>query len=358
MEIKMAEKVLLKGNEAIAEAAILSGCRYFFGYPITPQTEISAYMAKRMPKIGGVFLQAESEISACNMVYGAAAAGARVMTSSSSPGISLKAEAISYIAGADLPAVVVNIMRAGPGLGGIQPSQSDYHQATKGLGHGDYKMIVLAPSSVQEIINLTAEAFDLADFYRMPVMILGDGMLGQMMEPVTFELPKGRELPEKIWACNGTGMKREHNVVNSLYIQPDNLEKIVNDRYKKYEQIEATEAKYEEYCMDDAEYMITAFGSTARIAKNAVDELREQGIKAGLIRPITLWPFPVAAYKKYADQVKAVLSVEMSMGQMIDDVKLAVESKVPVHFCGRTGGNIPYPNDIVTKMKEIAGGIA
>ncbi|MBQ4517766.1 MAG: 3-methyl-2-oxobutanoate dehydrogenase subunit VorB [Clostridia bacterium] len=353
----MAEKVLLKGNEAIAEAAILSGCKHFFGYPITPQTEISAYMAKRMPKIGGVFLQAESEISACNMVYGAAAAGVRVMTSSSSPGISLKAEAISYIAGADLPAVVVNIVRAGPGLGGIQPAQSDYYQATKGLGHGDYKMIVLAPSSVQEIINLTAEAFDLADYYRMPVMIMGDGMLGQMMEPVTFELPEGRKLPEKTWATNGTGMQREHNVVNSLYIQPDVLEKIVLERSKKYEHIEATEAKAETYLMDDAEYMITAYGSTARIAKNAIDELREQGIKVGLVRPITLWPFPKEAYKQYVGQVKAILSVEMSLGQMIDDVKLAVESRIPVEFYGRTGGNIPYPEEIVNKMKEIVGGI-
>ncbi len=354
----MAEKVLLKGNEAIAEAAILAGCRYFFGYPITPQTEISAYMAKRMPKIGGVFLQAESEVSACNMVYGAAAAGARVMTSSSSPGISLKAEAISYIAGADLPAVIVNIMRAGPGLGGIQPSQSDYHQATKGLGHGDYKMIVLAPSSVQEIINLTAEAFDLADYYRMPVMILGDGTLGQMMEPVTFDLPEGRKLPEKTWATTGTKMEREHNVVNSLYIQPDVLEKIVTERNEKYIEIEKTETKFESYRMEDAEYMFTAYGSTARIVKNAVDELREQGVKVGLIRPITLWPFPKEAYTQYIGQVKAILSVEMCLGQMIDDVKLAVESKIPVHFYGRWGGNIPYPDEIIAKMKEIVGGIA
>ncbi|MBE7036959.1 MAG: 3-methyl-2-oxobutanoate dehydrogenase subunit VorB, partial [Ruminococcaceae bacterium] len=275
----------------------------------------------------------------------------------SSPGISLKAEAISYIAGADLPAVVVNIVRAGPGLGGIQPAQSDYNQATKGLGHGDYRMIVLAPSSVQEIINLTAEAFDLADYYRMPVMIMGDGMLGQMMEPVTFELPEGRKLPEKTWATNGTGMNREHNVVNSLYIQPDVLEKIVLERSKKYDHIEATEAKAETYLMEDAEYMITAYGSTARIAKNAIDELREQGIKVGLVRPITLWPFPKDTYKQYVGQVKAILSVEMSLGQMIDDVKLAVESKIPVDFYGRTGGNIPYPEEIVTKMKEIVGGI-
>lgn len=354
----MAEKVLLKGNEAIAEAAILSGCRFFFGYPITPQTEISAYMAKRMPKIGGVFLQAESEISACNMVYGAVSAGARAMTSSSSPGISLKAEAISYIAGADLPAVVVNIVRAGPGLGGIQPAQSDYNQATKGLGHGDYKMIVLAPSSVQEIINLTAEAFDLADLYRMPVMLMGDGMLGQMMEPVSFELPKGRELPEKTWATTGTQMKRPHNIINSLYIKPNDLEQIVLERNKKYQLIEETEAKAESYRMEDADYMITAYGSTARIAKNAIDELREQGIKVGLVRPITLWPFPDKEYKKYVGQVKAILSVEMSLGQMVDDVKLAVESKVPVHFYGRCGGNIPYPDEIIAKMKEIVGGIA
>ncbi|MBE7022123.1 MAG: 3-methyl-2-oxobutanoate dehydrogenase subunit VorB [Ruminococcaceae bacterium] len=354
----MAEKVLLKGNEAIAETAILAGCRYFFGYPITPQTEISAYMAKRMPKIGGVFLQAESEVSAANMVYGAAAAGARVMTSSSSPGISLKAEAISYIAGADLPAVIVNIMRAGPGLGGIQAAQGDYHQATKGLGHGDYKMIVLAPSSVQEIIDLTAEAFDLSDYYRMPVMLVGDGMLGQMMEPVTFELPKGRELPEKTWATTGTQMKREHNVINSLYIKPNDLEQIVLERNQKYKQIEETETKYEAYRMEDADYMITAYGSTARIAKNAIDELREQGIKVGLIRPITLWPFPQEAYRQYVGHVKAILCVEMSLGQMVDDVKLAVESKIPVDFYGRCGGNIPYPDEIIAKMKEMTGGVA
>ena len=352
----MSEKVFVKGNEAIAEAAIMSGCRYFFGYPITPQTEISAYMAKRMPKIGGVFLQAESEVAAANMVYGAAGAGARVMTSSSSPGISLKAEAISYMAGADLPAVIVNIVRAGPGLGGIQPAQSDYHQATKGLGHGDYKMVVLAPSSVQEIIDLTSEAFDIADIYRMPVMLLGDGMLGQMMEPVEFNLEKKREVPEKTWATTGTEMKREHNIINSLYIQPDGLEKIVLDRNEKYKYIEENEVKYEEYLADDAEYIIAAYGSTARIAKNAIDELRKEGIKAGLIRPITLWPFPKDAYKKHAAHAKAILSVEMSLGQMIDDVKLAVEGQAPVYFYGRTGGNIPYPNEIIAEVKKLAGG--
>ena len=353
----MAEKVLVKGNEAIAEAAIMAGCRYFFGYPITPQTEISAYMAKRMPKIGGVFLQAESEVSAANMVYGAAGAGARVMTSSSSPGISLKAEAISYMAGADLPCVVINVVRAGPGLGGIQPAQSDYFQATKGHGHGDYRLIVLAPSSVQEIVDLTSDAFDLADIYRTPVMILADGMLGQMMEPVVFEKKASkRVIPEKTWATTGTEMKREHNIINSLYIQPNELEQLTLARYEKYKTIEQNETKYEAYLADDAEYILTAYGSVARICKNAVDELREQGIKAGLIRPVTLWPFPSEAYVKHTAGAKAILSVEMSMGQMVEDVRLAVNGKVPVHFYGRTGGNIPYPNEIIDAVKKIVGG--
>ena len=353
----MADKVLVKGNEAVAEAAILAGCRYFFGYPITPQTEISAYMAKRMPKIGGVFLQAESEVSAANMVYGASGAGARVMTSSSSPGISLKAEALSYMAGADLPCVIVNIMRAGPGLGGIQASQSDYFQATKGHGHGDYRVIVLAPSSVQEIVDMTADAFDMADIYRMPVMILGDGMLGQMMEPVSFEKKEStRVVPEKTWATTGTQMKREHNVINSLYIEPNHLEKLVLERYEKYAAIEATEKKYEAYKTDDAEFILTAYGSVARICKNAVDALREAGIKAGLIRPITLWPFPSEAYIEHTKNAKAILTVEMSMGQMVEDVKLAVNGKIPVHFFGRTGGNIPYPNEVIDAVKKLIGG--
>lgn len=353
----MADKVLVKGNEAVAEAAILAGCRYFFGYPITPQTEISAYMAKRMPKIGGVFLQAESEVSAANMVYGAAGAGARVMTSSSSPGISLKAEALSYMAGADLPCVIVNIMRAGPGLGGIQASQSDYFQATKGHGHGDYRVIVLAPSSVQEIVDMTADAFDMADIYRMPVMILGDGMLGQMMEPVSFEKKEStRVVPEKTWATTGTQMKREHNVINSLYIEPNHLEKLVLERYEKYAQIEATEKKYEAYKTDDAEFILTAYGSVARICKNAVDALRAEGIKVGLIRPITLWPFPAESYIEHTKNAKAILTVEMSMGQMVEDVKLATGGKLPVHFFGRTGGNIPYPNEIIAEVKRLIGG--
>lgn len=353
----MAEKVLVKGNEAVAEAAILAGCRHFFGYPITPQTEISAYMAKRMPKVGGVFLQAESEVSAANMVYGAAGAGARVMTSSSSPGISLKAEALSYMAGADLPCVIVNVMRAGPGLGGIQASQSDYFQATKGHGHGDYRVIVLAPSSVQEIVDMTADAFDMADIYRMPVMLLADGMLGQMMEPVVFESNKSkRDVPEKTWATTGTEMKREHNVINSLYIQPDVLEKITLDRYEKYKVIEEKETKYEAYMTDDAEFILTAYGSVARICKNAVDELRAEGIKAGLIRPITLWPFPYGAYVEHTKCAKNILSVEMSMGQMVEDVRIAVNGKIPVDFFGRTGGNVPYPYEVIDAVKKILGG--
>ena len=353
----MADKVLVKGNEAIAEAAIQAGCRYFFGYPITPQTEISAYMAKRMPKIGGVFLQAESEVSAANMVYGAAGAGARVMTSSSSPGISLKAEAISYMAGADLPCVVINVVRAGPGLGGIQPAQSDYFQATKGHGHGDYRLIVLAPSSVQEIVDMTSEAFDLADIYRTPVMILADGMLGQMMEPVVFEKKESkREIPEKTWATTGTNMEREHNVVNSLYIEPNTLEKLVLERYERYKLIEETECRYEAYKTEDADFILTGYGSVARICKNAVDALREEGIKVGLIRPITLWPFPSDAYVNETKNAKAILTVEMSMGQMVEDVKLAVNGKIPVHFFGRTGGNIPYPNEVIEAVKKIIGG--
>ena len=350
----MAEKVLVKGNEALGEAAIAAGCRFFFGYPITPQTELSEYMAKRMPKIGGTFLQAESEIAAINMVLGASSAGARAMTSSSSPGISLKGEGISYIAGSDLPAVIVNIQRGGPGLGGIQPSQSDYFQATKGGGHGDYHLIVLAPNSVQEIVSLTFDAFDLADLYRMPVMILGDGMLGQMMEPVVFPEHSERVLPEKTWATNTTKGLRKKNIINSLYIQPDVLEKINFERYARYAEVEAKEARFEGYLLDDAELVITAYGATSRISRNAVNALRAKGIKAGLLRPVTLWPFPKDAYKAAAKTAKAFLTVEMSMGQMIEDVRLAIDCARPVYFCGRTGGMIPTPGEIEAKASEIA----
>lgn len=353
----MSEKVLMKGNEAIGEAAIRSGCRHFFGYPITPQTELSAYMAKKMPKIGGVFLQAESEVAAINMVYGAAGAGARAMTSSSSPGISLKSEGISYIAGADLPCVIVDIVRGGPGLGGIQPAQSDYFQATRGGGHGDYHLIVLAPNSVQEIVSLTADAFNLADTYRMPVMILGDGTLGQMMEPVDFDsVPAPLDI-KKDWATDGTDMKREHNIVNSLYLSPEELEKTIVDRQKRYDIIKEKEARYEAHDIEDADIIVSAYGTTSRVVESAVKQLREEGLKVGVIRPITLWPYPVEVFKKAAKTAKAFLSVEMSMGQMVEDIELAVNGAAPVYFFGRTGGIIPTPAEIVNKVKEIAGGI-
>ncbi|MBO5102305.1 MAG: 3-methyl-2-oxobutanoate dehydrogenase subunit VorB, partial [Clostridia bacterium] len=337
----MAERILMKGNEAIAEAAIRAGCRHYFGYPITPQTEIAAYMAKRMPKIGGVFLQAESEIASINMVYGAAAAGMRVMTSSSSPGISLKQEGLSYIAGSDVPALVVNVQRGGPGLGGIQPSQSDYFQATKGGGHGDYRTIVLAPASVQEMASLTIKGFDLADKYLMTAMILADGTIGQMMEPITFEDAEIKTY-DKPWALTGTEGKRKHNIVNSLYLKPDELEKKNFERFEKYAEIEKSEAMWEDYMMEDAEICVVAFGIASRVAKNAVAAARSEGIKVGLIRPITLWPFPNKAFEA-AENVKAFISVELSMGQMIEDVRLATGCRKPVTLCNRTGGMIPSP---------------
>ena len=351
----MAERVLMKGNEAIAEAAIRAGCRHYFGYPITPQTEIAAYMAKKMPKIGGVFLQAESEIASINMVYGAAAAGMRVMTSSSSPGISLKEEGLSYIAGSDVPAFVVNVQRGGPGLGGIQPSQSDYFQAVKGGGHGDYKTIVLAPASVQEMASLTIKGFNLADKYRMTAMILADGTIGQMMEPISFEDAQV-ETYEKPWALTGTNCKRPHNIVNSLYLQPDQLEKKNFERYEKYKAVEENEAMWEEYQMEDAEICVVAFGIASRVAKNAVVAARAEGIKAGLIRPITLWPFPTQALRKAADQVKGFVSVELSMGQMIEDVKLATECKKPVALCNRCGGMIPSPDQVLESLRKAQKG--
>ena len=345
----MAEKVLMKGNEAIAEAAILAGCRHYFGYPITPQTEIAAYMAKKMPKIGGCFLQAESEVAAINMVYGVASTGKRVMTSSSSPGISLKAEGLSYMAGSDLPALVVNVQRGGPGLGGIQPSQSDYFQATKGGGHGDFKMIVLAPSTVQEMADLTIKGFDLAEKYRMTSMILADGTIGQMMEPVELSEVKVNDY-DKSWAVTGTKCERKHNIINSLSLVAEELEELNFARYKKYKAIEENEAMYEEYMMDDAEICVCAFGIAARVAKNAIVKAREQGIKVGLIRPITLWPFPKAPLMKAADQVKSFISVELSMGQMIEDVRSAIEYKKPVTLCNRAGGMIPSPEQVLESI--------
>ena len=347
----MADKVLMKGNEAIAEAAIVAGCRHYFGYPITPQTEVAAYMAKKMPKIGGVFLQAESEIAAINMVYGVSSAGKRVMTSSSSPGISLKGEGLSYLAGSDLPALVVNVQRGGPGLGGIQPSQSDYFQATRGGGHGDYHMIVLAPASVQEMAELTVKGFELADKYRMTSMILADGTMGQMMEPVSLDFEVAAE-PEKPWATTGTKMQREHNIVNSLSLVPEELEMLNFKRYERYKVIEENETMFEEYMVDDADIVIAAFGIAARVSKNAVNEARKLGIKAGLIRPITLWPFPKSPFEKAAEHAKAMISVELSMGQMIEDVQLATKCRVPVTLCNRAGGMIPSPDQVLEAIKE------
>lgn len=352
----MAERVLMKGNEAIAEAAIRAGCRHYFGYPITPQTEIAAYMAKKMPKIGGVFLQAESEIASINMVYGAAAAGVRVMTSSSSPGISLKAEGLSYIAGSDVPALVVNVQRGGPGLGGIQPSQSDYFQATKGGGHGDYRMIVLAPASVQEMASLTIKGFNLADKYLMTAMILADGTIGQMMEPISFEDAE-IESYEKPWALTGTKCEREHNIVNSLYLQPDQLEMKNIQRYARYQMVEEKEAMWEEYEMEDAEYCVVAFGIASRVAKNAVVAARKEGIRVGLIRPITLWPFPKDALLAAADKVKGFVSVELNMGQMIEDIRLYTQCKRPVALCNRCGGMIPSPDEVLEAIRNAQKGV-
>ncbi len=350
----MQNKVLMKGNEALAEAAIMAGCKHYFGYPITPQTEVAAYMSKRLPKVdGGVFLQAESEVAAINMVIGVAATGKRVMTSSSSPGISLKSEGLSYLAGCDLPALVVNVQRGGPGLGGIQPSQSDYFQATRGGGHGDYHMIVLAPSSVQEMVSLTFKGFDLAEKYRMPAMLLADGTMGQMMEPVSLDLGEVKQY-DKSWALTGTKCERKPNIVNSLFIQPDELEVYNIERYKRYKIVEENEAMYEEYMMDDAEICIVAFGIAARVSKNAIDEARKQGIKVGMIRPITVWPFPKEVLNKAADKVKAFVSVELNMGQMIEDIELATRCKKPVLLCSRVGGMIHTVEDVLNSINEAA----
>lgn len=350
----MQEKVLMKGNEAIAEAAILAGCRHYFGYPITPQTEVAAYMSKKMPKIGGTFLQAESEIAAINMVYGVASTGKRVMTSSSSPGIALKCEGISYLAGSDLPALILNVQRGGPGLGGIQPSQSDYFLATRGPGHGDFHVLVLAPASVQEMADLTLHAFELAEKYRMPAMLLADGTMGQMMEPVA--LPDATEIDPtpKSWAATGTNCEREHHIVNSLYLSPDDLERMNIERFERYAAIERDEPMWEEFMMEDAEVCVVSTGITARVSRNAIVEARKQGIKVGMIRPITLFPFPKAPLLKAADKVKTFLTVELNMGQMNEDVKLAIECKKPVAMCNRVGGMIPSTDEVVEAIMKLA----
>ena len=348
------ERVLMKGNEVLAEAAMRAGCRFFFGYPITPQTELAAYMAKRLPKMDGVFLQAESELAAINMVIGVSAAGKRVMTSSSSPGISLKGEGLSYLAGCDLPAFVVNVQRGGPGLGGIQPSQSDYFQATRGT-HGDYRTIVLAPDSVQEMVSLTVKGFELADKYRMTAMLLADGTLGQMMEPVSLD--QGEIVTfEKPWAANGTKMQRPNNIINSLSLIPEELEQWNLTRFKRYDIVEQNEVMYEEYMMEDAEICLVSFGITARVSKNAIAEARAKGIKAGMIRPITLWPFPKAPLLAAAEKVDSFLCVEMNMGQMKEDVELATRCKKPVDLCCRVGGMIPTPDEVLAHIRKLAEG--
>ncbi|NCA66532.1 MAG: 3-methyl-2-oxobutanoate dehydrogenase subunit VorB [Clostridia bacterium] len=352
----MSERELMKGNEAIAEAAIRGGCRFFFGYPITPQNEIPEYMSARLPEVGGVFIQAESEVSAINMVYGAAGVGARAMTSSSSPGISLKQEGISYIAGAELPCVIVNMVRCGPGLGGIQPSQGDYFQSVKGGGHGDYRMLVYGPSTVQEAVELAYSAFDKAEQYRLPVMILGDGMLGQIMEPVSLpEMKDISKLPRKEWAADGSHIGADRKIINSLYIEPDILEAMNIKLNNVYIDMSKNEVMCEEYLCDDAEIIITAYGTVGRIAKSSVQMLRKEGIKAGLIRPITLYPFPTQVYAKHVAraELKNILCVELSIaGQMIEDVRLSVDGKKPVSYFGRGGGNVMSAEDIVKVIKE------
>ncbi|MCD7891774.1 MAG: 3-methyl-2-oxobutanoate dehydrogenase subunit VorB [Ruminococcus sp.] len=345
----------MKGNEALAEAAIRAGCKCFFGYPITPQTELATYMAKHMHKAGGVFLQAESEIAAINMVLGAASTGVRAMTSSSSPGVSLKAEGISYLAGSDVPALIINVQRGGPGLGGIQPSQADYWQATRAMGHGDFHILVFAPSSVQEMVDMVTKAFDTADKYRMPAMILADGLLGQIMEPVTFPEITPNTYDKSSWAADGHKFKREHHIINSLYLQPDGLEKTVVERFKRYEIVKANETGAELYLTDDCDILLCAYGTTARVVKSAVNSARVLGIKAGMFRPKTLWPFPVNELNKAAESASVLLDVEMSMGQMIDDVKLTINCSKPVHFFGRTGGIIPTPAEVLEQIKKLGG---
>ena len=346
----MSEQILMKGNEALGEAAIIAGCRFYFGYPITPQNEIPAYMARRLPKVGGTFIQAESELAAINMVFGAAAAGARAMTSSSSPGISLKQEGLSYIAGAELPCVVVNIMRGGPGLGSIAGSQGDYFQSTRGGGNGDYRQIVLAPANVQELADLTVLAFDLADEYRIGVLILGDGYLGQMSEALTLPRPSGK-IFEKPWALTGA-KGRGPNKIASLKLVPEHVLEELNLKLDaKYKKIIAEECRSESYLTEDAEYLLVAYGTSSRICREAVNELREEGVKVGLFRLITAWPFPVEALRNAAAKARKILTVEMSLGQMVEDVKLSVIDSERVDFYGRSGGMLPETDEIKRRIK-------
>jgi 2-oxoglutarate ferredoxin oxidoreductase subunit alpha len=351
----MGDKILMRGNEALCEGAIIAGCRYYFGYPITPQNEVPAYMSMRMPEVGGCFLQAESEIASINMIWGASCAGKRAMTSSSSPGISLMQEGISYLAGAELPAVVVNIVRGGPGLGNIAPAQSDYFQSTRGGGHGDYHVIVFAPATVQELAHTMIEAFDLADVYRTPVVVMGDGVLGQMTEPLVLPEPSKMKLHEKDWILDGA-RNREARIIMSLRLSPQKaLEEHNLKLKKKYDEIQVKEVQYEEYMVEDAQIVIVAFGMSSRVAKASIFLAREKGLKVGLLRPITLWPFPSEAIHRLVkkSEVKAFIDVEMNFGQMIQDVQLAVNGKKDVHFYGRTGGMLPDETELLDKIMEV-----
>ena len=351
-------KKLMKGNEAIGEAAVQAGCRHYFAYPITPQTEVAEYLARRMPEVDGVFLQAESEVAASNMLFGAASTGVRTFTSSSSPGISLMAESISYIAGAQLPVVYINIMRGGPGLGGILPAQSDYFQACKGGGHGDYHLLVFAPSTVQEAVDHVLLAFELADKYRNPVMVLGDGMIGQMMEPVEFPTDDIPPAPAKPWAT--TGMKgRPQNLIRSLYLNADELEQNNIELRAKYDIMERDEVRFESYHAEaELDLLVVAYGTMARIAKTAIDALREDGKRVGLLRPISLYPFPRQAVRDACERAKSVLVIELSTGQMVEDVEWSAAESAPIYFYGKTGGNIPAPEDISDEISKVLDGKA
>mgnify|MGYP003382031966 CR=1 FL=1 len=350
----MGDVRLMKGNEALAEAAIRAGCQAYFGYPITPQSEVLEYLAGEGRTRGMIVLQAESEVASINMVYGAAGAGARVMTSSSSPGVSLMMEGISYIACAELPCLIVNVSRGGPGLGTIQPSQGDYFQSVKGGGHGDYRLIVLAPSSVQEMAGFVYDAFDLADRYRNPVMILADGALGQMMEKVEFpDYDPAAHVVPKPWATTGKPATRPANVITSLHMLAEQMEEVNHKLQAKYRLIEEQEVRYELLGTDDAEYLIVAFGLAARIAHRAVQVARANGHRVGLIRPITLFPYPTAIIRSLSERMKGVLVVEMNAGQMVEDVRLAVEGRVPVRFYGRMGGVIPSPDEVAQAVENM-----
>ncbi len=351
-------KILMKGNEAFGKAAMVAGCKYFFGYPITPQSELPEYLSRELPAIGGTFVQAESEVAAINMVYGAGGCGARVLTSSSSPGIALKQEGITYCAGAEVPCVILNVVRGGPGLGSIQPSQSDYFMTTRGGGDGDYRTPVYAPASVQEACDMIIDAFDVAELYRTPVLVLLDGMIGQMMEPVDFDKPrKQRELPSKEgWATTGTKGQRKPNIINSLYLSPEILEEHNYHLQRKYDVIEANELQYEMDRTEDAELVFVAYGTMARVVKNCVNEMRAEGYKVGLIRPKTVWPYPYKAFDEIP-ACKNLFVIEMSLGQMVEDVKLGSNGRYPVHFYGRPGGMVPEPKEIIARAKEIMGGV-